>query len=103
MNLDVERGIKKEKRLIKPTVVMDTNNGFIWVLSKMVHLCFNCYILEGSSCGFGAKIIYFSFILVWFCFYFLDFWKGSMQEINFVVFLGFEFSFDINLNFGNRN
>jgi hypothetical protein len=60
-NLDVERGIKNEKRLIKPAVVMDTNNEFIWVLSKMVHLCFNCYILESSSCGFGAKIISLSF------------------------------------------
>jgi hypothetical protein len=38
-NLDVERGVKNEKRLIKPAVVMDTNNGFVWVLSKMFHLC----------------------------------------------------------------
>ena len=31
--------------------------GSIWVLSKMVYLCFNSWILEDSSCGFGASIV----------------------------------------------
>ena len=31
--------------------------GSIWVLSKMVYLCFNSWILEDSGCGFGASIV----------------------------------------------
>ena len=31
--------------------------GSIWVLSNMVYLCFNSWILEDSSCGFGASIV----------------------------------------------
>lgn len=31
--------------------------GSIWVLSKMVYLCFNFWILGDSGCGFGSRIV----------------------------------------------
>ena len=48
--------------------------GSIWVLSKMVYFCFNCWIFEDSSCGVWCHYCCL-FNLVWFCFYFSDFWK----------------------------